>query len=319
MFDLLINAEVIVEDVALAHRVFVEALGFPPQRSTWGNTEPGNGFTYLFARVHPSLSVSPTRIEAMAVAPIDESADPAAVLDFLPALLAAQGSRPWKTHGNELATSDIHGVADRLRENGCPFFTLPATESNPFTRLWLGWTDQARGAYQPSVDGGLMFEICETGALLQGPRLWDLGSDPDLPPGSMIRVLRRSWIVRDLDQTLSALEQNLGWATAGEPALDGATGCRRAVMGFHHSRSAELELLEPVGAGAVAASLEAFGPGAWVIRIGVNDVRAKAADLRKRGTAFDWEDEGGTAPVLGVDTGSLGVPGLFQFAEATST
>jgi hypothetical protein len=315
MFDLLINAEVIVEDVALTHRVFVDALGFPPQRSTWANTEPGNGFTYLFARVHPSLSVSPTRVEAMAVAPIDESADPAAVLDFLPALLAAQGSRPWKTHANELATPDIHGVADRLTENGCPFFTMPATEDNPFTRLWLGWTDRARGAYQPSVDGGLMFEICETGALLQGPRLWDPAPDPELPPGSMIRVLRRSWIVNDLDETLSALAQNLGWQPEKEPAFDPAAGCRRAVMGFNHPRSAELELLEPVAPGPVRASLEAYGPGAWVIRIGVNDVRAKAADLGQRGTTFAWEDETDGAPVLRVDTRSLGVPGLFEFAE----
>jgi hypothetical protein len=46
MFDLLINSEVFVDDVALAERVFVEALGFPAQRESWSGKVPGFGFTY---------------------------------------------------------------------------------------------------------------------------------------------------------------------------------------------------------------------------------------------------------------------------------
>ena len=114
MFDLLINSEVIVEDVAVAERVFVDVLGFPPQRDSWGSKHPGFGFTYLFARVHPSLKVSPTRVQAMAMTSIDPAIDPKLTLPFIPALLAAQGRRPWKTHANELATSDIQAVAARL-------------------------------------------------------------------------------------------------------------------------------------------------------------------------------------------------------------
>src|SRR5262249_8054356 len=95
VFDLLINAEVIVDDVAVAERVFVEALGFPEPRPSWSGKVPGYGFTWLFARVHPSLKVSPTRIEAMAVAPLDPAIDPRLTIPFLPQLLAAQGDRPW--------------------------------------------------------------------------------------------------------------------------------------------------------------------------------------------------------------------------------
>ena len=169
MYDLLINAEVIVDDVTTAEHLMVDALGFPPQREQWGSAVPGKGFTFLFARVHPSLKVAPTRIEAMGVSYVDPSLDPGTTLPFLPALFSAQGRRPWKTHANELATSDIEGVAERLRRNGCRFFTMPSTDTNPFARLWIGWTADDPGAYRPDVDGGLMIEICETEALMQDP------------------------------------------------------------------------------------------------------------------------------------------------------
>lgn len=311
MFDLLINAEVIVDDVTVAERVFVDGLGFPEPRATWKGTVSSAGFSFLFARVHPSLKVSPTRVEAMALAPIEPGKQP-----FLPQLLAAQGRRPWKTHGNELATSGIDAVSARLERNGCAFFTMPPEEGYPFVRLWLGWTGEDPGAYRPEGDGGLMLEICETDSLLQGPALWDDQPDPELPAGAMIRVLRRSWIVEDLDDTLAALARNLAWLPQDAPMLDRRIGCRRAVMRFAHPRSAELELLEPVAPGEALESLSAWGPGAWKIRIGVNDVAAKAEDLDRRGTVFSTDEVAGEGSVLQVDTGSMGVPGLFEFTAA---
>lgn len=316
MFDLLINSEVIVADVAVAERVFVEALGFPPQRESWSSKIPGFGFTYLFARVHPSLLVSPTRVEAMAMAPLDPSVDPRLTLPFIPALLAAQGRRPWKTHANELATPDIQAVAARLTRNGCRFHTMPSNEVIPYTRLWLGWTSDQPGAYQPDADGGLLIEVCETDVLQQGPALWQPLPDPEFLPGSMVRVLRRSWIVEDLGSTLSALDRNLDWKPRIGPETLAAIGCRRAIFGFSHPRSAELELLEPIAAGEVKDSLDAWGPGSWTIRIGVNNIEAKAEDLRRRGTAFETRTPPDDArPILRVDTGPLGVPGLFEFTE----
>jgi hypothetical protein len=52
-----------------------------------------------------------------------------------------------------------------------------------------------------------------------------------------------------------------------------------------------------------------------VIRIGVNDLEAKADDLGRRGTPFDRRPAVGGDPVLRVDTGPLGIAGLFEFAE----
>ena len=314
VFDFLINSEVIVTDVAEGERVLTETLGFGLQKDTWKSLMPGKGFTYLFARVHPSLKISPTRIELMAAAPSDPQADPTTTISFLPQLLETQGDRPWKTHANELATSDIQAVATRLERNGCPFFTMPATEQYPFSRLWLGWTESDPGAYEPEVDGGLMLEICETQALMSGPP-WELPDVPDLPPGSMVRVLQRSWIVPDLDKSLTALEQNLAMVPSEGPTLDIVSNCRRAAFSFDHPRSADLELLEPIGPGDVMEALDSWGPGSWVIRIGVNDLESKAVDLRARGTSFVLKPGPADKPVLRVGTGSVDFADIFEFAE----
>jgi hypothetical protein len=313
-FDLLINAEVIVDDVSIAERVFVERLGFPEPKKTWSGKQPGFGFTYLFARVHPSMAVSPTRIEAMAVAALDPVIDPQFTLPFLPRLLAAQGDRPWKTHGNEVAANDIDAVGARLEANGCRFHPMSRTEQAPHTRLWLGWDAMDPGGYRPDDDGGLFLEVCETTALMQGPRLHIPETYSELPAGSMVRVVQRSWIVEDLEQSLAALERNFQWEPRGGPELDTVTGCRRAVLDFVHPRSAVLELLQPVASGEVADSLETWGPGSWAIRIGVNDLEAKAGDLRRRATAFEYRTGSEREAVLRVDTAPLGVPGLFEFS-----
>jgi hypothetical protein len=315
-FDFLINAEVVVDDVEVAERVFVDALGFPEPRPQWSGKEPGFGFTYLFARVHPALRMSPTRIEAMALAPLDPALDPARTLPFLPHIFAAQGDRPWKTHANELATSEIDAVSARLEERGCPVYTMPRGDAVPFTRLWLGWTADDLKTYRPDTDGGLFLEICETSSMLvAGPEFWEPQPEPELPPGSMLRVTRRSWIVPDLRATVRLLEENLDWRPAVGPELDSDHGVRRAVYRFKLPRSAELELVEPVADGEIKDSLETWGPGAWAIRIGVNDVAAKSEDLHRRGTAFEICHTRRDGNVLRVDTGSLGVPGRFEFAR----
>lgn len=313
-FDVLINSEVIVDDVSVAERVFVDKLGFPEPKPAWSGKKPGFGFTFLFARVHPSMAVSPTRIEAMAVSSIDPSIEPEHTIPFLPGLLAAQGDRPWKTHGNELATSDMEGVLARLAGRGGRYYLMPRSDNSAFARLWLGWTAEDPGAYTPDTDGGLLLEICETEGLMQGDRLFSSGLLPKLPPGAMVRVLQRSWIVEDLDWTLSALATNFDWRPKSGPEVDPASGCRRAVFGFRAPRSAELELLEPVAPGAVAESLRTWGPGSWAIRIGVNDIEAKANDLRRRKVLYEDVRGSGATDVLRVDTGTFGVPGIFDFA-----
>jgi hypothetical protein len=313
LYDFLINSEVFVDDVAVAEKVFIDALGFPEPRESWSNKAPGYGFTWLFHRVHPSLKVSPTRVEAMALAPIDPKIDPSMTLTCLPQLLAAQGDRPWKTHANELASRDFDDITARLDRNGSRYFNMPGP--GEYTRLWLGWTSDEPGAYRPEVDGGLMIEICHTATIATRPDFWEVEPDPTLSAGALIRVLRRSWIVEDLRTSLRVLEQNLGLLPAGEPHLDKDLGALRALLRFEHPNSAELEILEPVSAGELMESLDTWGPGSWAIRILTNDVGAKADDLRRRGTSFEWRADARAGRTLRVDAATLGVPGIFEFAR----
>jgi hypothetical protein len=312
-YDFLINSEVFVDDVAVAEKVFIDALGFPEPRDSWSNKAPGYGFTWLFHRVNPSLKVSPTRVEAMALAPIDPKIDPATTMRCLPLILAAQGDRPWKTHANELATRDFDEITTRLDDHGCRYFRMPGP--GEYTRLWIGWTKDEPGAYRPDVDGGLIVEICHTATIAPRQDFWEVEPDPVVPPGALVRVLRRSWIVVDLQVSLRALEQNLGLIPASGPQFDEYLGAERAVLRFAHPNSAELELLQPVSAGELMESLDTWGPGSWAIRILTNDVDAKAEDLRRRGTAFDWRVDPRSGNALRVDTGTFGVPGIFEFAE----
>jgi hypothetical protein len=99
------------------------------------------------------------------------------------------------------------------------------------------------------------------------------------------------------------------------PEIDAERGVRRAVFRFNVPCSAELEVLEPVSAGEVKDSLDTWGPGSWAIRIAVNDVDAKAEDLRRRGTAFEVRSAPHDQTVLRVDTAEMDVPGLFEFAR----
>ena len=149
---------------------------------------------------------------------------------------------------------------------------------------------------------------------MQGPALWDPVPSLDLEPGAMVRVLERLWLVADLDASLRSLEQNLAWIPEHR-GFDPTTGCQRASMAVNHPRSARVVLLEPVESGEVSEAVARWGPGAWAIGIGVNDLEAKAEDLRRRGTEFASRERADGTPSLWVDTAPLGVSGLFEFVE----
>src|SRR3546814_16955353 len=60
--------------------------------------------------------------------------------------------------------------------------------------------------------------------------------------------------------------------------------------GANLSQGAKLELVQPRDAATHEAKfLAAWGPGAYAVRISVNDLDAKADDLRSRGTRFEEE------------------------------
>jgi hypothetical protein len=314
MFDLLVNADFIVDDVGDAGRLLQDALGFPEQKPHWSNLLPGLGFTYQFARVHPSMAVSPTRVEIVAVAELsDERPDPGYPLPFLQTYLDAQSPKPFRTHGTEIGTSSMADVLARLDGNGVEH---TIAERGDRCLSWIGFAEANAGQYRPDWDAGLLLELVDTDLLVPRADFWTLPTVGPLAPGSMIRVVSRGWLVPDLAEALTVLDMNFDWRPAIAPELDEASGALRVDMPFRHPRSAALQLLEPRRGGLLAEYAEQWGSCPWHIRIGVNDLDAKTKDLSDRGTDFarltldDMVGEG-----VRVMPSASGLPAVFEFVE----
>lgn len=111
----------------------------------------------------------------------------------------------------------------------------------------------------------------------------------DLKPGEMVRVTARGFLVRDLDETLRKVSTNLDWEPSGPVQNIQSEGYRRARMDFTVPNSATLDVLEATYWNTDAGHyVKNWGPGPYYIRIGVNDLAAKAEDLRACGTRFQW-------------------------------
>jgi len=318
MFDLLVNADFIVDDVADAAQLLRDALGFPEQKPHWANLLPGLGFTYQFARVHPSMAVSPTRVEAVALAELsDERPDPGYPLPFLSEYLDAQAPTPFRTHGTELGTSRMAENLARLDRNGVEY---TIAERGERCLAWIGFTEANAGKYRPTWDGGLLLEFVDTELLLPRQDFWALPPVAPLAPGSMVRVVSRGWLVPDLVGTLSVLDVNFDWRPDTPVVLDDVAGALRVDLPFRHPRSASLQLLEPRRDGLLAEHVEQWGSCPWHIRIGVNDLDAKAKDLTSRGTDFDrlpLDEQSGDG--LRVLPAATGLPAVFEFIEIDPT
>ena len=140
----------------------------------------------------------------------------------------------------------------------------------------------------------------------------------DSKPGDMVRVSARGFLVRDLDETLRRCSTNLDWEPSGPVELIEGEGYRRARMGFSLANSATLDIIEATRWNSEAGLyLNSWGPGPYYIRIAVNDLAAKAEDLRARGTVFSWiesSDAVGGKPLIRIDPSQLRGQ-LFEFEE----
>jgi len=137
-------------------------------------------------------------------------------------------------------------------------------------------------------------------------------------PGDMVRVTARGFLVRDLDDTLTKVSNNLDWEPEGAVETLNREGYRRARMGFTVRNSATLDVIEATRWDSDAGLyLNNWGPGPYYIRIGVHGLKAKAEDLRARGTKFTWVEESeavGGKSLIRVDPSELRGQ-IFEFEE----
>ncbi len=188
-----------------------------------------------------------------------------------------------------------------------------------FDRLWVGVTPE-QPTYQPTVDGGLCIEVMPLEPLQLPAEAFAVPPPalPDPRPGEMIRVTARGFLVRDLDDTLRRCSLNLDWDPSGPVEALQAEGYRRAKMSFRLPNSASLDVIEPIRWNSPAGLyLHNWGPGPYFIRIGVNDLAAKAEDLKSRDTRFTWLPECeavGGRPLIRIDPTCLDGQ-IFEFEE----
>lgn len=320
MFELLMSADMMVPDPDGMTELLVDKLGIY-KHERWRQAFDDHPYIAHFLRVHKSLAVSPTRVEPQWHLDRPNPGDPM-FHDFLESLKEYQGRhRPMLTHSIVLS---LHGdkfdaLVSKLMRRRLPFRMAQRTPDMPFDRLWLGASPE-KPFYDPIVDGGLCIEIMPMEPLQMPAETFSVPAPQprDSKPGDMVRVSARGYLVRDLDETLRRCSTNLDWEPSGPVELIEGEGYRRARMGFTLENSATLDIIEATRWNSDAGLyLNNWGPGPYYIRIAVNDLAAKAEDLRARGTAFSWIDScdavGGKS-LIRVDPSELRGQ-LFEFEE----
>ena len=308
MFTMLLSADLMVPDADRMAALLVDKVGLIGHPN-WRQAFPGHPYVAHFLRTHKSLAVAPTRVEPQGHLPAANAGDPQFPV-YLHSLEEFQGvARPIKTHATVLITDDLGSVIQRLYDRRVPFRLARVTPEMPFDRLWLGCTPEDP-RYDPAVDGGLCIEIMA----LEPLQIPAAASDTPPPeardpqPGDLGRVLSRGFLVRDLDDVLRRLDANLGWQPPAPVEVLACEGVRRARMGFQMSHSATLDLIEPTTwDGYAGRYLHNWGPGPFYIRLSAHGLEAKAADLRRRNTAFTLVpgDDSGDGPMLRIDPADL--------------
>ncbi len=312
-YDLLHSPDAVVADVDRTARTLVERVGLLEPRAAWFQPSLCHGYQALFARVHPSRAVSPSRLEVISSGPRSPSPAPTDIPAYIDEIAAMQGGRPCKTHATVLTSSAFSDLVEDLRRRGVVHRVDPPSRDLGHERLWIGFAPDGGPLHSADDDAGLFFEVIPTQCLELPAEVAD-GMVPDgleLAPGQMVRMAARSYLVEDLDPVLATLEGRLSWPAEH---VEGKNGKRRAVMAVNFQRSARFELVEPGVDRDAAEHFARWGRGTYSTRITVRDLDAKAEDLRARGTPFEIRSIGGGVECLrvGVDV----VPGfLFEFVD----
>jgi hypothetical protein len=309
-FDFLATADVFVADATGAMEQMIDRLGFPAQRSSAIHRHDGWGYEAYFARVHPDMTIAPTRIEVISAWGWE---NPELPVPYLGEMYKRLGDRPIKAHATVVAARDVAGLAKRLNERGVRSKLDPSVPVLPYPRLWVGRSEDAPLDYDPDADGSLFLEFLPTEAIRElKAHAWEVPTAQLGPAdGSMVRVIEKSFVVDDLDAVVATLLENLGWIA--EPVVT-TLEQRSAVLSFNLPQSARLRVIEPTDSSTVCgALLKSGGPGPYAIRIAVNGLAEKVADLDARGTRSSEFSENGT-PVVSVDLRAE-CGQVFEFVE----
>ena len=272
--DCMFSADLMVDDTVKTANMLVERVGVPQWRPTWTDDRVDR-LLYLRA-YHPFSQAAPTLIEIIQPVP------------SLPATYGQLDGRPIKTHATVFVTKTFSEVIANLDAKGLRY---GQPDSGPITRLFMGVDSFDVGtpgnSYDATVDGNLFIEIISwegTALALREPIA------PELRDGTITRVVARSYLVPDIDQTLNQLQEILAWDEAATEPSDN-NDLRFTTLQPLLETSAALELIEPRTQTSRHGEFFArWGVGPHAIRLGVHGLDAKAHDLQQRGTGFTQQE-----------------------------
>ncbi|MFE7421100.1 hypothetical protein [Rhodococcus sp. NPDC057529] len=278
MFEVLASVDVFVPSAQKAFDVLQNPLGLYEPRGIWYQDWPEWGFDARWCRVNLDLSVAPTHFEIIAPTPA-----PDLNLDHphMQRMFEAQGTRLHKTHSTPVAVLDVDEIARRLSRVGATFRIDEPAEKMPFPRLWVGYTRELPGVYNPSSDGGLHLEFIPA----LGFPVVDKAVQPLQDGHPVRRISRRSILVDNLEETLRTVDRNLGWSPSSAVRRRGAD--RVATFTFDHPNSAVLDVVEAGEDGPARDYRQAWGIGPYGISLEVDTLEPVAAALHEAG----WIDE----------------------------
>jgi hypothetical protein len=319
-YDMLHAADFVVDDVDAACRSAVSVVGLPEPRPDWFQRFPGYGYEAVFARVTPSRSTAPTRLELIADAAVPLDGDMSIPRSYISAMAGLQGTRPVKTHATVTTSSRMDDLLEHVRSSGVRHRVDPPSAALPHERLWIGVTPEEPDNYCPDDDAGLIFEVIPTDCLRLRPEIFALEpGDGGVEEGAMVRIDARCFLVNDMAATIETLERRLLW-TCSSCIADPATKASRARMDVAIPSGATLELVQPGGSlGPEREFLSRYGPGAYSVRILVNGLDAAIEDLRQRGTRFEEFGGDAIAPRAVRIEGSQTPGMLFELADVVES
>jgi hypothetical protein len=282
-FEMLLSAEMLVDDASATLEVLIERLGIDRPRDAWRQLFPGYGFEAYWCRVGRDIGASPTRLEI--ISPHGEP-DPALCHPHMREIFLAQRDRPAKAHSTPITVADVAVVAAGVAARGARHRLDPPIDELPFLRLWMGFTADEPTTYRPDSDAGLRLEFIPTAGL----GLPAAAAEPRPPAGaverrhdgSFVGIAARLFTTDDLAATTATLAHTFDWS----PAEIVDDGTQRARYRFAYERSAVLEIVQPAPGSTEHEHLKRWGSGPYGIRLTVDGLDAKADDLRARGTGF---------------------------------
>lgn len=265
-----------VEDVFKQQEVLIKNIGLHPTGPESHITNSPEAVS-LVCRWSAKLTDSPTRLELIET----RDAWPHWNNKHMADRWRAQEHRPMRWHYVVLV-ADIDTMAEEMRRRG----TVHLLDDHlPFRRLVIGVSEDDPSVYDPLYDAGLQIEFLPLDGFPapEGPPT----PGSELPPGSMMRSVRWSFLVADLDERLRNLERYLGWVPKGPVEDIAVEGYRRAVLDCSVPHSARLQLVEPYDTSKPAGEfMEKWGPGSYWISVLTNDLQAKEDDLKSRGVPY---------------------------------